>query len=488
MAKLARRGEADLPEVGRDAGASGEPARILEQSDREQMRPAGRRGLFTFPLVVLALVNFVDHVDLAILRGVLPLIGEEFQASDRALGLLGFAFIFVNILASIPAGWMADNFRRGRVIGYTLASWSLLSALSAAAFNYWSLLVARGVMGFGQAIDDPASTSLIGDYFPPHMRGRVFSVQQVMVFAGSAVGLALAGLVGSVLGWRWAFLLVGTPGSLVALMAFRLREPQRGEADRAALGLGDSADHGGAEGVSRRIGRTEKLSTFLKEASVDLYRQIVALLRIRTMRYILTGAATLLFTVQGIGYWLAVFHQRYSGMSLAQATAVTAGTLGLAGVVGTFWGGALADRLLARKGYIARIDLSVAMILVGSLAFLASWVVEIVPVRLGLQFVGMLVISTVPPTLRASALDVVPANSRGVGTSAFAVVTALFGTALAPAVVGWLSDLTDLRRAFLLVSPPIAAGTLILWRARFTIVDDAQKMLEMLVAQETEGR
>jgi MFS family permease len=456
-----------------------------------------RRAIFTFPLVVLALVNFVDHVDMAILRGVLPLIGEEFSASDRQLGLLGFAFIFVNILASIPAGWMADNYRRGRVIGYTLASWSALSALSAAAVNYASLLGARAVMGFGQAIDDPASTSLIGDYFPPHTRGRVFSVQQVMIFAGSGVGLALAGLVGSQLGWRWAFLLVGTPGSLVAFMAFRLKEPKRGAADLAALddktvvydGAGDGPDGLPADEVQDivRPTRQDGLVSFVKSASADLFREIVALFRIRTMRYILTGAATLLFTVQGIGYWLAVFHQRYSGMTLTQATAVTAGTLGLAGIIGTFWGGSLADRLLSRKGYRARIDMSVAMILAGSSAFLISWIVDLVPVRLALQFVGMVVISTVPPTLRASTMDVVPAGSRGVGSSAFAVVTALFGTAMAPAVVGWLSDLTSLRTAFLLVSPPIVAGTLILWRARFTIVEDAQKMVALLVAQRSEG-
>lgn len=444
----------------------------------------GLRSILTFPLVVLALVNFVDHVDMAILRGVLPLVGEDFGASDRELGLLGFAFIFVNILASIPAGWMADNYRRGRVIGYTLTSWSALSALSAAAFNYPSLLAARAVMGFGQAIDDPASTSLLGDYFPPHSRGRVFSVQQVMMFAGSAAGLALAGLVGSQLGWRWAFLLVGTPGSLVALMAFRLKEPGRGEADLEMLGEIEGSD-GGEAAASPEGGRPPRrggLLPFLRRAAGDLFREIVTLLRIRTMRYILTGAATLLFTVQGIGYWLAVFHQRYSGMTLTQATAVTAGILGLAGLVGTFSGGSLADRLLASRGYRARIDMSVVMILAGSAAFLASWIVEVVPVRLGLQFVGMLFVSAVPPTLRASVMDVVPAGSRGVGTSAFAVVTAVFGTATAPVLVGLLSDLTSLRTAFLLVSPPIVAGTAILWRARWTIVDDAQKMLALLVA------
>ena len=466
-------------------------------------------SLWTFPLVVLALVNFVDHVDMAILRGVLPLIGDDFKLDDARLGLLGLAFVFVNVLASIPAGWIADHYNRARVIGYTLLSWSGLSLLSAAAFNYPSLLAARAIMGFGQAIDDPASTSLIGDFFPPHVRGRVFSVQQVAVFVGSAVGLMLAGLVGSLFGWRWAFVIVGMPGSLVAFAAFRLREPKRGESegvgesqvnsDPAPTSVIDSpksveSRSGSAQGGSDpsavepdiRDGR-ESVWAFLGRASAELAQEVRALLRIRTMRCILTGAATLLFTVQGIGFWLAVFHQRYSGMSLRTATAVTGLTLGAAGIIGTFWGGSLADRLLQRKGYRARIDMSVAMIVSGALCFFFSWILDFVPGRLALQFVGMAVIATVPPTLRASTMDVVPPSSRGVGTSAFAVVTTVFGTAFAPAAVGWLSELTSLRTAFILVSPPILVGTLILWRARFTIVDDARAMMELLVRSRSEA-
>jgi MFS family permease len=483
------------------------------ESDGAQpgVSPAGPKkvSLWSFPLVVLGLVNFVDHVDMAILRGVLPLIGDHFQLDDARLGLLGLAFVFVNVLASIPAGWIADHYNRARVIGYTLLSWSGLSLLSAAAFNYPSLLAARAIMGFGQAIDDPASTSLIGDFFPPHARGRVFSVQQVAVFVGSAVGLMLAGLVGSLFGWRWAFVIVGMPGSLVAFAAFRLREPMRGESedvggsqarsDPVRIGAvapprsvesGSGSTQGGSDpgGMGRDAGDgTESVWAFLGRASVELAREVGALLRIRTMRYILIGAATLLFTVQGIGFWLAVFHQRYSGMSLRTATAATGLILGTAGIIGTLWGGSLADRLLQRKGYRARIDMSVAMIVTGATCFFFSWILDFVPGRLVLQFLGMVVIATVPPTLRASTMDVVPPGSRGVGSSAFAVVTAVFGTAFAPAAVGWLSKLTSLRTAFILVSPPILVGTLILWRARFTIVDDARAMMELLVRSRSEA-
>ena len=84
-------------------------------------------------MVLLGLVNLVDQVDMAILRGVLPILEDEWSLTDLQLGLLGFAFIVVNTLATIPAGWVADNYRRNKVMGWTLVSWTGLITLSATA-------------------------------------------------------------------------------------------------------------------------------------------------------------------------------------------------------------------------------------------------------------------------------------------------------------------------------------------------------------------
>jgi MFS family permease len=73
-------------------------------------------------MVVLALVNLVDQADIAILRGVLPILEDEWSLSDLQLGLLGF--VFLNAVTTTPAGWLADHTRRTRLIGWTLLSWS----------------------------------------------------------------------------------------------------------------------------------------------------------------------------------------------------------------------------------------------------------------------------------------------------------------------------------------------------------------------------
>jgi MFS family permease len=423
-------------------------------------------------MVVLALVNLVDQVDIAIVRGVLPILEDEWGLSDLQLGLLGFAFIFLNAVATVPAGWLADHTRRTRLIGWTLLSWSGLIVLSATAVNYANLLAARAVMGIGQAVDDPASTSLVGDYYPSRLRARAFSLQQVTLFVGSGIGLALGGFVGETLGWRWAFTIVGMPGSLIALLVFRLREPVRGEADRP-------------EGVpppdpAETSDDVTSIGDFVRRVRPELVSELRMIFGIRTMRYILVGVAALLFTVSGISFWLAVYHERYSDMTLGQATAFTALVLGVGGALGTFLGGAVSDRLHGRvEG--GRILLVVWSAVAAALLFLLSFAVPNVPLRLALQFLGVTAAAGAVPGLRASMLDVVPATSRGVGASAFALTSAIFGTALAPPLVGFLSDLTSLVGAFYIVFPPIIVGLLFLLRARKTVEADAAAIISALV-------
>ncbi|HEY9556037.1 MAG TPA: MFS transporter, partial [Acidimicrobiales bacterium] len=409
----------------------------------------------TSPLVLLSLVTLVDQIDTSILRGVLPLIQDDWGLADWQLGSLGFAFVFVNALAAVPAGWLADRVRRTHLIGWTLLSWSVLSVLSAASRNIFQLFAARASLGFGQAIDDPASTSLLADTYPADVRGRVFSVQQVSTFVGAGLGVGLGGLVGGAFGWQWAFAIVGVPGSLIALAVFRMKEPGRGQADGLTLP------------EAERVPLRQLAAT----ANASLRADLRMIFGIRTMRYVLVGVSAMLFTVAGVGYWLAVYHERYSGFSEAEAAGVAGAVLGIAGIIGTFWGGRVADRVYGVSP-AARITQVSNAILVSLLLFIASFAMPIVPVRIAMQFVAVLSAASAVPGLRASMMDVTPVHARGVSVSAFALCSTVFGTALAPLVVGILSDVTgSLIAAFCVVTPPVIIGTVILRRAKHTIVE-----------------
>jgi MFS family permease len=440
--------------------------------------PSEGRRFPLWPLLVMAGVSLVDQIDTAVARGVLPVLEDEWHLSDTQLGLITSVFVVVATIATIPAGWVADHYRRTRVIGWTLLSWSGLILLSATAVNYVNLLVARAIMGVGQAVDDPASTSYLGDSYPARMRGRVFSATQVSFFLGTGIGLALGGWVGETFGWRWAFAVVGLPGAVVAIAAFRLREPRRGEAELpesmtweeiAALPPREVTHASGAEGLSP--------GQFARLASTELISQLRMIFGIRTMRYVLIGVAALLFTVAGISTWLPIYYERYSDMSVTRATALVGVVLGVGGLIGTIGGGWLSDHYHHRwKG--GRIVIVVWSAVLCAVLFMISFAVEPVGLRIALQFVGVIAAAGCAPGLRAAMTDVVPPDSRGVGASAMALTSSLLGTALAPVLVGAVSSLTgSLVTAFYITFPPVILGLMLLLRARHTLEDDARAIV-----------
>ena len=88
------------------------------------------------PLVVLALVAFIDSVDRGILPGVLDTVQDDLGFSDFQAGFLGTAFVLAGFVAVLPAGYLADRYRRTRIIAIVLASWGAISALNAAVTTF----------------------------------------------------------------------------------------------------------------------------------------------------------------------------------------------------------------------------------------------------------------------------------------------------------------------------------------------------------------
>jgi MFS family permease len=222
---------------------------------------------------------------------------------------------------------------------------------------------------------------------------------------------------------------------------------------------------------------------FTRLAATELISQLRMIFGIRTMRYVLVGVASLLFTVNGVATWLAIYHERYSDMSVTRATLVTGGVLGLGGIIGTLAGGAFSDRYhhLWKGGRIAIVVWSAVL---SALLFMVSFAVEPVGLRIALQFVGVIAAAGAAPGLRAVMLDVVPPESRGVGASAMALTTSVFGAALAPVLVGGVSSLTgSLVAAFYLTFPPVILGLMLLLRARHTLEDDARAIVTAMYAE-----
>jgi MFS family permease len=427
---------------------------------------------------VLGLVIMIDQVDQNLVRGVQTDLQRDLHLSDAQIGLLLSAFVLVNGLISVPAGYLADRFRRNRTVGHTIVAWSGLSAATAVMPNYASLVAVRGALGFGQAITEPACASLLADYYPAEERGLAFSIQQALLFVGFGLGVALGGGIASRWGWRAAFPIVSLPGMLIAIAAYRLREPKRGAADMAHVGVEageDDAEHLPIfeHGIRR----------FFGDMIDGLKEDLKTIWSITTMKFALVGVSTLLFTVTAIGAGLPKFYEEQMHQTSARATGLVGLLVILGGIPGVILGGRLADRFATRiKG--ARMAIPAYCLLAGNALFVLSWLPKL---GLGLVFlleaVGFFITVMAVPALRAGLSDAVPAHLRGAGFGAFNLVSIVFGQAAASIIVFSLAGAFDnnIRTAFFICSPPVFIGALVLLRARDHLDADAAKIFEAIV-------
>jgi MFS family permease len=173
-------------------------------------------------LLILMLVNFVNYVDRQIVFSLFPFIRREFGVSYVQLGYLATAFTVVLSLASFPLGMLADRISRRAVISAGVLFWSGATFFSGLAGSFRSLLIARGLVGVGEAAYTPAGAAVISATFPHEVRARVQGAFDAGMFIGGATGIALGGIMAAAFGWRYAFFLVGIPGVVLGLTALRL--------------------------------------------------------------------------------------------------------------------------------------------------------------------------------------------------------------------------------------------------------------------------
>jgi MFS family permease len=452
--------------------AAEDPAPPTPEVGSAPSRPA-RVG--AWPMWVLGLVVLIDQIDQNLVRGVVPQLKSDFGIDDFGIGVLISAFVLVNGIVTVPAGYLADRWNRTRTIGHTVVAWSGITMLTAASQNFGQLLAGRALLGFGQAVTEPSANSLISDYYPTEQRGAAFSVQQIMGIIGFGVGIALGGAIGSQFGWHWAFIVVGPPGFVIAAIAYRLREPRRGHGDRLHLGITDDPP---AEEHPRLF--EHGIRRFLVDMVTGLRDDLKVILSIPTLKFALVGVGAFMFTLTGVGAWLPEFHRRFSGLTQGQSTAAVGVIVLAGGIPGLLVGGSIADRYAQRiRG--ARVVIPTYCIATGTALFTISYLPMPFAVSLTLELAGMFTLWIAVPGLRAGLADAVPAHLRGAGFGAFNLVSIVFGAAAAPIIVGALADVFNLRIAFLLVSPPVFLGAYVLYRARDHLDADAATIFEAVV-------
>ena len=403
---------------------------------------------------MLSLVALIDAIDRGILPGVLSNVQDDLHFSDFQAGVLGTAYVLAGFLVVMPSGYLADRGKRTHIIAVVLLSWGMISALNSIVQNLTQFIAIRAALGIGETVDNPASQSLLADYYPTERLGRAYAAQRAAPLVGTAIGTGIGGVVGATLGWRWAFLLVGVPGSVLAFLCWRLPEPPRR----------------GSEVPSARGWRAAREDTR-------------ALLRVRTLRALMIGTAIGTGALTGIGFWAPTFYERHTTLTSSQASGVVGGLILVGALLGTLLGGWGRDRL-ARRVAGASMVLSAVTQAIGAAALMIVFLEVPLVVRLVFSVIGVAFIVAGFPALSATTADVVPARVRGLASSVTGFFAALT-SALSPLVIGFIANRFEfnahgevkgnLAYAFLIATPLVFVGAAVLWNGRRYVAADLEQ-------------
>ena len=400
-------------------------------------------------------INFLNYMDRYVGAAASPLIQKEFHLSDSQVGLLGSAFLLVYAVAAVPFGFWADRGVRKTVVAVGVAIWSLATLFTGFARSFPQLFVSRAVLGIGEAGYYPAGTSLLSDYFPKEQRGRTMSIWGAGSTFGIAVGFAGGGYIAEKFGWRSAFFFAAVPGILFALLAFGLREPLRGSAEK----------------IGRAVER-------IHDASL---RNFVDLLRIRTLRATILSQTLLYFVLASNAFWLPILLTRRFNLSVGKAGLLAGVVLVAGGLIGTLAGGWIADRR-ARSNPSAHLEVGIAGFLLGaifiSVALVAPLNVGPIPVFVPAFVLAVVCLYLYSGPFTAVAQNVVSPGLRASAVTLLLFISHVFGDSHSTFDVGWISErIGSLQTALLITSPTLLVlAAIIAATGLSTVRSDVQTM------------
>jgi len=411
-----------------------------------------------YVLAVLTAVYALNIADRFSISTLIEPIKQEMHLSDTRLGALtGWWLGLFYIGVGIPVAALADRANRRNILAVALAAWSLMTAACGFVRTSLQLVLARIGVGVAEAGGTAPSTSILADKFPPERRPMALTVFALGACLGAWLGSWLAGEVAETRGWRAAFLVLGVPGTMLALLVWlTVREPIRGGLDR---------------GHSPTAGSYRETLRFIAGQ--------------RSAVHLVLGGSVATLWSWGLMVWTTAFLQRFHHLSVGEAGGLLGYMHLIAGTASTVLAAVLVSRRVAADPrYVARL-LAVVVVLTTIPSVLAYWVSSLSLATLMLWLFIPGVYFYIGPIL-GLLQNVVPANMRATACALLLFLANFGNLVVAPQLIGLLSDVfrdyfgagnESLRWAQLVLAPTGFWAAWHLWASGRTIRSDQARAL-----------
>lgn len=178
---------------------------------------------------VAAIGGLLFGFDTGVIAGAIGGVVEEFKLNAWQEGFAVSNLIIACILGSIITGPLSDLYGRKKMLILAGFLFTVSAVLSGLPRNYWELIIARAIGGFGVGIASVLSPVYIAEMSPAHVRGRLVAVNQLAIVVGILVcyfsNWLLVGVGENA--WRWMFVVEAVPAFLFTLALFLIPESPR---------------------------------------------------------------------------------------------------------------------------------------------------------------------------------------------------------------------------------------------------------------------
>ncbi len=408
-----------------------------------------RQAYYTFTL--LFLLYMLDYIDRMVVVSLFPYIRQDWGLTDAQCGLLVSAVYWAILIFTLPASVAIDRWSRKKSIGIMSILWSFATFLCAITQNFWQLFSVRAFIGIGEAGYAPGGTAMISALFPAGLRARMLGIWNASIPLGSAMGIALGGLIAEHYGWRHAFGIVAIPGLIVALLFFRVKDYKTVELDLSSLS------------DSRSSGRAKPW----KEVAVYMAG-------IKSLLFNNLAFAGNVFVTTALISWLPTYFNRTQGLPMGTA-GLKSGVIMLMAIVGAPLGGILADRWFRVRTNARLLFAMISSLLTAGVFFLAfsafTGTLQFIILIAG----GILAVAFVPASV-AVTQDVVHPGLRATSLSICIIIQHILGSSLGPPVIGHLSDMYGINIAMMALPIFNMAAAFLFFLASFYYNSDAAKV------------
>ncbi|MGB9833358.1 MAG: MFS transporter [bacterium] len=379
--------------------------------------------------IILMCMSVILLADQNVMSPNIQAIENEFQITDREIGLVGSAFTLVAAIITLLWGYLSDKFSRKWLLVAAILVGEIPCFLTGFARNYTELLTLRILTGIGIGGMVPVTFSLLGDLFTEKQRATAQAWYQAVTAVGTLLGMIVAGFLGPALGWRIPFMVVSAPNFLFLLgLVLFGGEPKRGGGEQEIKDLVLS----GKEYKSR--------------------------LRVKDYINLVKTPSNIWLFIQGIPgtvawgilpFYIITFYQRHKGFSVELGTILML-VLGIGVIMGKLFGGIIGNKLYNKDKRLLPIFNGVTTLLgIIPLMITLSWPAPQNPTFSSLippavfGFLGAAIIAIAGPNVQAMLMNVNPPEYRGAISSIFNLTDSI-GAGFGPYIGGLLSTARDL--------------------------------------------